>query len=104
MACLADKPDCVKALMFAGADVNITATKGENTIDRYDSVDPSYVGNFLQNNPNTLYLKDMKNGGTPLHWANSRQVIEALIDVNCHINALNFEMRTALHVMVERNR
>ncbi|KAG5870723.1 hypothetical protein JTB14_017056 [Gonioctena quinquepunctata] len=46
----------------------------------------------------------MKNGGTPLHWANSRQVIEALIDVNCHINALNFEMRTALHVMVERNR
>nr|XP_023018736.1 85/88 kDa calcium-independent phospholipase A2 isoform X2 [Leptinotarsa decemlineata] len=104
MSCLADKPDCVKALLLAGADVNITATKGENHDERYDSIDPGYVGNFLQNNPNTLYLKDIKNGGTPLHWANSRQVIEALIDVNCHINALNFEKKTALHVMVERNR
>ncbi|CAH1155338.1 unnamed protein product [Phaedon cochleariae] len=104
MACLADKPDCVKALLLAGADVNITALKSENPNQLQDRVEPSYVGNYLQSNPNTLYLKDMKNGGTPLHWANSRQVIEALIDVNCHINALNFELKTALHVMVERNR
>ncbi|CAG9864303.1 unnamed protein product [Phyllotreta striolata] len=103
MACLADKPDCVKALLLAGADVNITATKSEHP-DSPGTVEPSYVGNYLQNNPNTFYLKDIKNGGTPLHWASSRQVIEALIDVNCHINALNFEQKTALHVMVERNR
>ncbi|XP_023312464.1 85/88 kDa calcium-independent phospholipase A2 isoform X3 [Anoplophora glabripennis] len=100
MSCLADKPECVKALLLAGADVNIAATEAENEND----VEPGYVGNFLQDNPNTLYQKDMKNGGTPLHWSSSRQVIEALIDVNCHINALNFEAKTALHVMVERNR
>lgn len=103
MACLADKPDCVKALLLAGADVNITAAKSENP-DSPVTMEPSYVGNYVQNNPNTFYSKDMKNGGTPLHWASSRQVIEALIDVNCHINALNFENKTALHVMVERNR
>lgn len=101
MACLADKPDCVKALILAGADVNIAATKGDIP-DAY--VEPSYVANYLQNNPNTLYLKDIKNGGTPLHWASSREVIEALIDVNCNIDALNFEKKTALHVMVERDR
>ncbi|CAG9771001.1 unnamed protein product [Ceutorhynchus assimilis] len=98
MACLADKPECVKALLIAGADVNKTATADG------DFNEPGYVGNFLQDHPNTLYQNDMKNGGTPLHWANSRQVIEALIDVNCHINAENFEKKTALHVMVERNR
>ncbi|VEN62812.1 unnamed protein product [Callosobruchus maculatus] len=100
IACLSDKPDCVKALLLAGADSNIAATKG----DEGSTMEPSYVGNYLQNNPNTLYLKDVKSGGTPLHWANSRLVIEALIDVNCHINAVNFESKTALHVMVERNR
>ncbi|XP_030753365.1 85/88 kDa calcium-independent phospholipase A2 isoform X2 [Sitophilus oryzae] len=98
MACLADKPDCVKALLIAGADVNKTAT-GDG-----DYSEPGYVGNFLQDYPNTLYQNDMKHGGTPLHWANSRQVIDALIDVNCNINAVNFEHKTALHVMVERNR
>lgn len=98
MACLADKPECVKALLLAGADVNKNATADG------DYTEPGYVGNFLQDNPNTLYQHDMKNGGTPLHWANSRQVIEALIDMNCNINAVNFESKTALHVMVERQR
>jgi calcium-independent phospholipase A2 len=46
----------------------------------------------------------MKYGGTPLHWAVSREVIEALVDKNCDINALNFDGRTALHIMVLRGR
>lgn len=46
----------------------------------------------------------MKFGGTPLHWSCSREVIETLVDMGCNINALNFEGRTALHVMVMRNR
>lgn len=46
----------------------------------------------------------MKNGGTPLHWACSREVIEALVSMHCDINSLNFDHRTALHVMVLRNR
>lgn len=46
----------------------------------------------------------MKHGGTPLHWAISREVIEALVDKNCDMNALNFDGRTALHIMVLRGR
>lgn len=42
----------------------------------------------------------MKYGGTPLHWAASKEVIDALLDRNCDIDALNFASRTALHVMV----
>ena len=46
----------------------------------------------------------MKYGGTPLHWCCSKETIKALIDKNCDINALNFERRTALHIMVIRQR
>jgi len=42
----------------------------------------------------------MKFGGTPLHWSSSREVIDSLIANNCDINALNFDKRTALHIMV----
>lgn len=62
------------------------------------------VGDLMQNNQPKLYTQDMKHGGTPLHWSTSREVIEALADKNCDINALNFDGRTALHIMVLRGR
>ena len=46
----------------------------------------------------------MKNGGTPLHWSSSRGILVELIERGCDINSVNFEEKTALHVMVERNR
>lgn len=99
MACLADKADCVKALLVAGADVNKAASKTHD-----EAIGPGYVGKFIQDNPNTLHQQDMKFGGTPLHWAKSRAVVETLLDMNCHIDLYNFEQKTALHVMVTRNR
>lgn len=45
----------------------------------------------------------MKNGGTPLHWSTSRAVLVELIVRGCDVNAVNFEEKTALHVMVEKN-
>ncbi|XP_019877346.2 85/88 kDa calcium-independent phospholipase A2 isoform X2 [Aethina tumida] len=100
MACLSDNSDCVRALLLIGADVNKTAGNSEN-----DHIEPGYVGNYLQvSRSNVLYQKDMKFGGTPLHWSLSRQVIEALVDMNCHIDSVNFELRTPLHMMVIRNR
>lgn len=97
VACLNDKPECVKALLLIGADVNIPASEGQPS-------SPGYVGDFLHNKPNVLHAEDMKFGGTPLHWSRSREVITALIDTNCDIDALNFDGRTALHVMVMRKR
>ena len=97
VACLNDKPECVKALLLIGADVNISATEGQPS-------SPGYVGDFLHNKPYSLHAEDMKFGGTPLHWSCSREVIDALIEMNCDIDALNFEGRTALHIMVMRKR
>ncbi|CAO1329944.1 unnamed protein product [Diamesa hyperborea] len=51
-----------------------------------------------------LSQQDMKNGGTPLHWVNTRDALEDLLERNCDINALDFSGRTALHVMVSKNK
>lgn len=104
MACLADKPECVKALLLAGADCNISADTG-NFLDSNKTLrQPGIVGNFVEENSHKLYAQDMKYGGTPLHWSCSREVIDSLLDMNCHINALNFDGRSALHIMVMRKR
>lgn len=44
----------------------------------------------------------MKNGGTPLHWSTSREVLLELILRGCNVNALNFDEKSALHIMVEK--
>lgn len=102
LACLSDKPDCVKALIQAGAHVNITARNISN-IHRKPTGNGS-VAELLQFNTSKLFTQDMKHGGTPLHWSSSREVLLELIDRGCDVNAVNFEEKTALHVMVERNR
>ncbi|XP_050434719.1 85/88 kDa calcium-independent phospholipase A2 [Adelges cooleyi] len=99
LACQADKPECVKGLLVCGADVNIPAgaPMSENKL-------PGIVKEYLQDNHKKLFVEDMKFGGTPLHWSSSREVIDSLISNNCDLNALNFDKRTALHIMVLRNR
>ncbi|CAB4061889.1 unnamed protein product [Lepeophtheirus salmonis] len=47
---------------------------------------------------------DIKNGGTPLHWATSSEIIEALTDAGCIIDAKNFNGKTALHIMIQKKR
>ncbi|XP_073946905.1 85/88 kDa calcium-independent phospholipase A2-like [Choristoneura fumiferana] len=100
MACLANAPDCVRALLLAGADVNLSTRRAGAAA----SALPGIVGELLIDNQPKLYQQDMKYGGTPLHWSTSREVIEALVDKNCDINSLNFDGRTALHIMVLRGR
>ncbi|XP_035721623.1 85/88 kDa calcium-independent phospholipase A2-like [Vespa mandarinia] len=97
IACMNDEPECVKALLLIGADVNIPPSDGQPS-------SPGYVGDFLHNKPNVLYSEDMRFGGTPLHWSHSRPVVNALIEHHVDIDAVNFQGRTALHVMVIRKR
>lgn len=50
-----------------------------------------------------LATSEMKNGGTPLHWSTSREVLLELIQRGCNIDAVNFDEKTALHIMIEKN-
>ena len=49
--------------------------------------------------------QDIKHGGTPLHWAKSKEIIEALAgEAGCVVDARNFAGDTALHVMAKHDR
>ncbi|GBP75690.1 hypothetical protein EVAR_98540_1 [Eumeta japonica] len=90
----------IKARVEARGKGKITETDPCNQ----SMINQSIVADLIQDTSNKLYTQDMKHGGTPLHWAISREVIVALMDKNCDINILNFDGRTALHIMVLRGR
>eukprot|EP00095_Tigriopus_kingsejongensis_P010770 snap_masked-scaffold1346_size46090-processed-gene-0.5 protein:Tk10770 transcript:snap_masked-scaffold1346_size46090-processed-gene-0.5-mRNA-1 annotation:"85 kda calcium-independent phospholipase a2" len=50
------------------------------------------------------FSRDIKHGGTPLHWSKSRKVIEALVESGCYVNSKNFVGHTALHLHVKHER
>lgn len=109
LACISDKPDCVKALLKNGADVNGACI--EQTCHRMAKSNVTSPGgsdsspeNFDKSMMDHLDPKDMKNGGNPLHWAKSPQCMEPLIEMGCNINAKNFGGETVLYVMVSRNK
>lgn len=102
VACLADNPECVKALMVAGADCNIAAASEKYSENDTSPKEPGILGNLVQEFSSKLHAQDMKFGGTPLHWSCSREVVESLLEKKCHINALNFDGRSALHLMVSK--
>ena len=52
--------------------------------------------------PKQLSSKDIKDGGTPLHWAKSREVIEMLLEVNTNINAKNFKGKIVYFLISSR--
>ncbi|KAL7635672.1 UNVERIFIED_CONTAM: hypothetical protein RMT77_013489 [Armadillidium vulgare] len=106
LACEADKPDCVKALLISGADVNVAATHNASLPihSAIESDSTTCAKEIIKMYPNQLYVEDMKNGGTPLHWATSRQMTNALVELGCKINAGNFKGATALHNMVQHDR
>jgi len=114
IACEEDKPDMVRAMLSLGADYNIlanmsTTSDGDNPDTdqpqkklKSDS-DTSFKDIILQH-PNGLYTKDIKLGGTPLHWTQEKPMMEALINLGCDIEARNSVGNTALHVMLSHQR
>lgn len=103
-ACLADKPECVKALIAGGANINLASNDQSSVVHTAAASSPACAKEILTAFPNQLHAKDMKNGGTPLHWATTKEVIAALVELDCCIDARNFSGQTALHVMVQRDR
>ncbi|KDR10250.1 hypothetical protein L798_00200 [Zootermopsis nevadensis] len=57
VACLADKPECVKTLLVAGADVNIAASQASVRSPSSSTVSPGFVGDFLHGNSNKLHTQ-----------------------------------------------
>ncbi|XP_064478597.1 85/88 kDa calcium-independent phospholipase A2-like isoform X2 [Ornithodoros turicata] len=98
LACLADKPECVRELLKEGADVNSASVNLDRNIGTFLGKD------HVEQNVHNFQIDDMKFGGTPLHWAKTTQCLETMIELGCDLDAKNFQGNTALHIMVARSR
>lgn len=97
IACQKDKTDCVKELLKNGVDVNSASLPlDQQFVSKSEdlALDMKWI--------TKLNDREMKTGGTPLHWCKSTDVIEALLKRNVNVNAKNFTGDSALHVMLGR--
>ncbi|XP_076038338.1 calcium-independent phospholipase A2 VIA [Oratosquilla oratoria] len=105
LACESGNQECVKALLCAGADVNIAA-KHDSSLPIHTATKSNSAlcaKEIITMYPKQLNAQDMKAGGTPLHWASSKEIALALIELGCNINARNSNGMTALHNMALNN-
>lgn len=75
LSCLANNPDCVRELLRAGADVSITGAAGDGPLQAAVEASNSLCAKEIMD-VYPLYDKISKNGGTPLHWAKTTEVLE----------------------------
>ncbi|KAM7304125.1 85/88 kDa calcium-independent phospholipase A2 [Ixodes scapularis] len=95
LACLTDKPECVRELLKEGADVNSASV---NLADRNNS---TCLGrDHVEQNGHNFQIEDMKHGGTPLHWAKTTQTTWLPIDA---ISALRSLPLTTLVAVADRD-
>jgi len=101
IACKEDKADCVKALLCAGSGLNVMVNDSQEI---GESGTGQKVKDLMMQFPNQIYVKDFKNGGTPLHWMTDKPLLEGMLELGCVIDAPNFDGNTALHLMVRYKR
>ena len=111
-----DKPDMVAAMLGLGADINLLALADEagdsgdvvpDVASPSKKARPGDMKGFkeiIQKFPKSLYTKDIKLGGTPLHWATDKPFMDALIELGCEVEARNSLGNTALHTACEEER
>jgi len=95
IACTSDKPDCVRELLKYGANMNSASLNYQPSENACDLKDTKLIAK--------LNDKEMKNGGSPLHWCKAPEDVETLVEANCAIDATDFQGNTALHMKISQS-
>ncbi|XP_048577713.1 85/88 kDa calcium-independent phospholipase A2 [Nematostella vectensis] len=104
VACRFTQDEGVRVLLEAGADVNHvngyalpihTALKANGT--RCASL-------LIDFHPELISARDLKYGGSPLHWVKTKEAVEILLEKGADMESRNNAGETALHVMARRRR
>ena len=57
LACLANKPECVKALIAAGADINLSGSEGDSVVHTAVATSSACAREIFTAFPNQLHAK-----------------------------------------------
>jgi ankyrin repeat protein len=91
-------------LLDNGADVNLTDSKKTTQIFyAIQKKDLSLVKQLIQYGAD-LSVLDGENGKTLLHYAQSKEMVDALLEGSMNINAKDSHGQTALYVLIKRNK
>ncbi|CAB4016713.1 85 88 kDa calcium-independent phospholipase A2 isoform X2 [Paramuricea clavata] len=104
VACMVNNAKGVQLLLENGADMNLPSQYAYpiHSAAKYNSND--CVKPIVKFDEQCVHVKDTKYGGTPLHWAKTRQTVELLLAAGADIEAGNNECETPLHIMIKRKR
>ncbi|XP_013781824.1 85/88 kDa calcium-independent phospholipase A2-like [Limulus polyphemus] len=97
ISCMVNNMDCVKELLLLGADPNVAACPSELS----DGTSTTLILKERLMRSISSSSKSPKDGGLPLHLANSVECIETLIENGSHVNARNLNFDTPLHLLVQ---
>lgn len=104
VACHYSQNDSVQMLLEAGADPS-KPHEGCHPIHTALQVKSnSCAATLLEFHPEQIHVRDTKYGGTPLHWAKTKEGVELLINRGADMEAQNNDGETALHIMARRKR
>lgn len=104
IACRYSQGDSVQMLLEAGADPDKSHNGCHPIHIAVDAKSDSCVATLLEFHPEQVNVRDSKYGGTPLHWAKTKEVVELLLDSGADIEAHNHDGETPLHIMARHKR
>lgn len=88
-----------RALVNAGADLTVRNNKGMSALD-YECMheDEALMETMIRSGRVDPRDADKTSGLTPLHWAQGKAVVDALVDAGCSVYARDIGGRTPLHL------
>ncbi|KAK3090958.1 hypothetical protein FSP39_016047 [Pinctada imbricata] len=104
IACKKSLPDVVHNLLENGAEPAITAHDILPIHSAVDNEDEKSVEEIIKKFPEQLTARDGKYGGTPVHWAKSRKMLDLLISYKADLDVRNLAGNTPLHTMLKLDR
>ncbi|CAL4144561.1 unnamed protein product, partial [Meganyctiphanes norvegica] len=93
------KLENIKMLLSMGANVN-----HKEEVPDLQKIPDYYDKIKVIENSKEISHKDLKKGGSLLHWVKNRELTEICLEIDCDSNLLNRLGQSPLHVLVKRNR
>lgn len=104
VACRYSQDDSVQVLLAAGADPNKEHDGCHPIHTALNVKSDACAATLLEFHPEQVQARDSKYGGTPLHWAKTKEAVELLVNCGAEIDAHNHDGETPLHIMARRRR